>query len=701
MRAFLIGLIALFTSLTAGADWQGLRYDYARTPAGQMYEMPLKVALRAAGSAPFTGTLSSGQFLAPDGTAAAPSYSFSGYPNKGMYSATAGSIDFSIAGTRHHALAPSAFYMLGANADLIYGPSSDLHVRQYAPKQLSITGDGTGATTNAGWILGYFGSNGYSGMWSSTVVPGSTNYSFAVSATENFINATSAIYFKISDGTKITQLGTLGAGPSITAGTATTPVHGFSVTQTGNAAGAALALFSGTWNNAASDTGVKIAITDTSSAAGSLPFQVLGGAAGTTNLFYVDKNGTGLFGLGAAISAAGAFQWLGRSLMYSPSDGVVRFTNNAGTSGGTLQLGGEADSSLSRISAGVIGVGTGAAGSVAGTLQLTALMGVSNVLEQRNSTNAQTFRVYNTFTDASNYERLSMAWESNVFVIKPAGAGTGSDARVIQINLGGSGANGSNNRIQGGANLVDIYAAGAPYLRVGISEWGSQGFNSGNGLQIYTPNWDGVTNRASDPIIMNVRGGSGNADPGAFIVKTAPTGASGTTGHTSEESFRVRTPSTGVYIASFGGTTSSFPALRRNGATLEALRADASAYTDFAVGDLKVGTKLTVSGSAPTIASGGCTSPAVTWNNGTAAFLLTVGTSCAGVTTITLTLPAASNLWKCHAENNTSEAANDASYMTSRATSTTAVVLKKFARTTGVAADLTASDTILVSCMGG
>ena len=110
--------------------------------------------------------------------------------------------------------------------------------------------------------------------------------------------------------------------------------------------------------------------------------------------------------------------------------------------------------------------------------------------------------------------------------------------------------------------------------------------------------------------------------------------------------------------------------------------------------------KVAVSGTAPTIASGGCTSPAVTSNNGTAAFLLTVGTSCTGVKTIVLTMPAASNLWRCNAENNTSDAAQQTNYITARATSTTAVTLTSYDRATGLQEDLTASDTILVSCIG-
>lgn len=109
---------------------------------------------------------------------------------------------------------------------------------------------------------------------------------------------------------------------------------------------------------------------------------------------------------------------------------------------------------------------------------------------------------------------------------------------------------------------------------------------------------------------------------------------------------------------------------------------------------------VAISATAPTIASGGCTSPAVTHNNGTAAFLLTIGSSCTGVKTVTLTMPAASHFWACTGNNNTSSAQQDANVLGARATSTTAVVITNYARTTGVQADFTAADTLLMHCTG-
>jgi hypothetical protein len=63
------------------------------------------------------------------------------------------------------------------------------------------------------------------------------------------------------------------------------------------------------------------------------------------------------------------------------------------------------------------------------------LRGAADTIDQRRSTNAQTFRLYNTFTDAANYERVNFAWSSSIFDIAAAAAGTGS---VRAIRLDGS-----------------------------------------------------------------------------------------------------------------------------------------------------------------------------------------------------------------------------------------------------------------------
>lgn len=59
----------------------------------------------------------------------------------------------------------------------------------------------------------------------------------------------------------------------------------------------------------------------------------------------------------------------------------------------------------------------------------------ANTFAQRNGTNANTFRIYNTYTDASNYERGVIDWttNANALTIGTQKAGTGT-ARRVRIN---------------------------------------------------------------------------------------------------------------------------------------------------------------------------------------------------------------------------------------------------------------------------
>lgn len=62
-----------------------------------------------------------------------------------------------------------------------------------------------------------------------------------------------------------------------------------------------------------------------------------------------------------------------------------------------------------------------------------------NVIDQRSGAVAQSFRVYNTYTDASNYEYGGISWNltSNTCVIGMSHAGTGV-SRTLELRTGGS-----------------------------------------------------------------------------------------------------------------------------------------------------------------------------------------------------------------------------------------------------------------------
>jgi hypothetical protein len=59
---------------------------------------------------------------------------------------------------------------------------------------------------------------------------------------------------------------------------------------------------------------------------------------------------------------------------------------------------------------------------------------VTGTIEHRNSTTSQKYNIYNTYTDASNYERAALKWDSNNFTFSTEALGTGT---VRNFNFAG------------------------------------------------------------------------------------------------------------------------------------------------------------------------------------------------------------------------------------------------------------------------
>lgn len=224
------------------------------------------------------------QFLAPYGSAAAPAYAFSSDATTGIYGTSGSVLGFSTGGTFRAIMGTGA--MLLADTFQL-GWNTDLRLTRYAAKQLMISGDGTGATTNAGLTAGYAGSSGYGGIVSSGDTLSTSSYSVLFNNGSTWIGTPSAsgvLYFfpSAAGSQKMAIVATQGAGPSITAGTATTDVNALSLTQTWNAAGVAF-------------NAIDLNVTNTASAAGANLMRLrLGGTAA----FTVGKNN---LTLGAAI----------------------------------------------------------------------------------------------------------------------------------------------------------------------------------------------------------------------------------------------------------------------------------------------------------------------------------------------------------------------------------------------------------------
>lgn len=71
------------------------------------------------------------------------------------------------------------------------------------------------------------------------------------------------------------------------------------------------------------------------------------------------------------------------------------------------------------------------------TADLSLTRDAANILAQRNGASAQAFRVYNTFTDASNHERGEFVWSSNIFNVGTYAVGTGTN-RTLRLNGSGT-----------------------------------------------------------------------------------------------------------------------------------------------------------------------------------------------------------------------------------------------------------------------
>ena len=229
---------------------------------------------------------------------------------------------------------------------------------------------GTGSGASIGLVLGNHSNAGYGAIWSTGVVADENNYSLAIGINDTYLKSTSSsgsLNFYNGVTAKASITGTAGSGFYITAGTAITDVNALSLTQTWNAAGVAF-------------TGLKFTITDTASAASALAMQILGGASGTTNLFKIDKAG-GLTTPDIGTAAA----WVATS--------YVKIND-----GGRLMWSSE-DVDISRISAGLLAVGTGLAGSFAGRIKLTSAIVAATTVANLNA--SPTVGEISTVNDAS------------------------------------------------------------------------------------------------------------------------------------------------------------------------------------------------------------------------------------------------------------------------------------------------------------
>lgn len=167
-------------------------------------------------------------------------------------------------------------------------------------------------------------------------------------------------------------------------------------------------------------------------------------------------------------------------------------------------------------------------------------------------------------------------------------------------------------------------------------------------------------------------------------------------------------------LLQFGGSTSSFPALKRSatviafrladdsgdcGITTSSISTTGNGLSLVATGAIFVGNNRLISGTAPTISSGFGTSPTIPNSNGSGAFTVNVGTGGTASSGV-ITMPTAATGWVCHIENVTANAANRANVCTVQtASTTTSITIQNQTVSTGAATAWSASDVLRIIAM--
>lgn len=224
-----------------------------------------------------------------------------------------------------------------------------------------------------------------------------------------------------------------------------------------------------TWNTTGTPTAFLLTVTDTASNANSLLMSLKTSSAERFQFF---KNGDLTFGASLPVIRSGSALFI---------DTTVHFAGTSAASSRVQVASGIALGSSYNLS-------WSSTTAANGTVDLVLLRDAADTLALRRSTNAQAFNIYNTYTDASNYERGCLKWSSNVFVIGAEKLGTGSNR---SIEFATSGANCW--RIDTNGNLLSIVNRG--YDVGGASNMARNVYSRWNHVQDYVA----ITSEAGAP----------------------------------------------------------------------------------------------------------------------------------------------------------------------------------------------------------
>ncbi|MGJ0505600.1 MAG: hypothetical protein ACR652_00410 [Methylocystis sp.] len=191
------------------------------------------------------------------------------------------------------------------------------------------------------------------------------------------------------------------------------------------------------------------------------------------------------------------------------------------------------------------------------TIDLILYRDAASTLALRNGVNPQTFNIYNTYTDASNYERGILQWNSNVLFIGTDKGGTGV-ARELRLT-----STGSVNIAPNGGTLAWTFTTGGHFLAWTDNAYdiGASGANRPRNLYLA-----GVANVGGN---FNFTVNATIQVNGINYLSFGPSSAL-----TASKSIIV---DTGNLIA-FGGLTSASSALKGSSATVQVRLADDTAF---------------------------------------------------------------------------------------------------------------------------
>jgi hypothetical protein len=226
------------------------------------------------------------------------------------------------------------------------------------------------------------------------------------------------------------------------AGVSTATVSSGNITLTGRfisslngAASAPPGTFTGTWFTGGTATTTKPQVLIEPTGATSTAWSTSGTGLGVNaasgfagNLLDLQVNGTSV----CRASSAGGITSTGLSHSIGP------FFSDTASGQSRVTLAGGLWSASNSSNAGVPTNYTFGWGAYNGALDLALARDAANTLAQRRTTNAQTFRVYNTFTSATNFERAKLEWDTNVLKVGTEKGADGGTARDMELQTDGT-----------------------------------------------------------------------------------------------------------------------------------------------------------------------------------------------------------------------------------------------------------------------